>query len=214
MTMSKRLAWKKNRRFGQVFGGRMRVRCADGIFRRLHSIPRVAGSEAPIAIEDNPSRDRWFPLNGSECIAALQQLPVADRAGITHVWLRRPKTRPRRDESSIAYFVCGSGVRAIVLYPMRIDGRMLLGRTKPTAATTRYLSRFGATITATRSGYEATFTAEGMRLHALHVLLHEVGHHVDQQRQPWSKANARRAEAVAEQYAIALGPLGAADALE
>lgn len=34
----KETAWKKNRKFGDLHGGRMRLKCADGIFNRKHNL--------------------------------------------------------------------------------------------------------------------------------------------------------------------------------
>ena len=34
----KETACKKNRKFGDIHGGRMRLKCADGIFERQHNL--------------------------------------------------------------------------------------------------------------------------------------------------------------------------------
>lgn len=42
----KETAWKKNRRFGDFYGGRMRLKCTDGIFKRYHDLlPPAEGEE-------------------------------------------------------------------------------------------------------------------------------------------------------------------------
>ena len=76
MCNPKETAWRKSRKFGDVFGGRSRPMLSDGIFRRLHSFTTPAvGTPTPLLIEDNPSRDFFFPLDGAEVMDALRRLP-------------------------------------------------------------------------------------------------------------------------------------------
>jgi hypothetical protein len=50
----KETAWKKNRKFSEIHGGRTRLKCADGIFKRHHNIlPPAIGQETPIFIVEN-----------------------------------------------------------------------------------------------------------------------------------------------------------------
>jgi len=47
----KETAWKKSRKFGDIHGGRMRLKCADGIFNRNHNLLSPSeGQETPIFI--------------------------------------------------------------------------------------------------------------------------------------------------------------------
>lgn len=65
----KQTAWKKSRKFGDIYGGRERPKMTVGvptggnrIFRRAHSIlPPSPLDKLPIYIVDNPSRDFFFP---------------------------------------------------------------------------------------------------------------------------------------------------------
>jgi hypothetical protein len=42
----KETAWKKNRKFSEIHGGRAPLKCADGIFKRHHNIlPTAIGQE-------------------------------------------------------------------------------------------------------------------------------------------------------------------------
>ena len=87
MTQSRKdTAYRKSRKFGDVYGGRVRARLPDGIFRRAHSLKRPGPhDDLPILIEDNPSRKFFFPLSGPEILQALEALPKNAQAGITHV---------------------------------------------------------------------------------------------------------------------------------
>jgi hypothetical protein len=57
----KETAWKKNRRFSEIHGGRARLKCADGIFKRYHSLLAPSeNEERPIFFVENPSKDFFF----------------------------------------------------------------------------------------------------------------------------------------------------------
>src|SRR3954462_12795605 len=118
MRSRKETAWRKNREFGEIHGGRTRRRFADNIFARLHSLKRPApGVDLPIFIEDNPSRDFFFPVSVQDIRQTLQQLPIS-RSGLTHIWLRRVKKSDwEARRKPFAVFIAGSGVQLIVLYP-------------------------------------------------------------------------------------------------
>lgn len=133
MRSRKHTAWRKNRKFSDVHGGRTYPKVPDRIFNRAHSLsPPGPHQTTPILIEDNPSRDYFFPMTGRESVEVLRALPKRDHAGVTHVWLRRPGGADRRKGIPLAEFICGGGVRVIVMYPWRRDLRICFGRGKPT----------------------------------------------------------------------------------
>lgn len=75
----KETAWKKSRKFGDVKGGRRRIKIEDNIFNRAHNLKAPGSNQAtPILMEDNPSREFFFPLNCQEALEALQALPSED----------------------------------------------------------------------------------------------------------------------------------------
>jgi hypothetical protein len=126
----KQTAWKKSHTFGDIFGGRMSRKIPDRIVRRAHSLrPPSPQDETPLLIVDNPSRDFYFPLTPNEIRHELSHLPKCDWSEITHIWLRRfKKAEYAAAELPLAEFICGSGVRLIVLYPWPYDLRMPLGK--------------------------------------------------------------------------------------
>ncbi len=200
-----RTPWKKSRTLGDIYGGRTSRKFADNIFRRAHSILRPSGQdELPILIEDNPSRDFFFPLDGKEVIATLKALPRRDFAGITHVWLRRLKKQDHLDGfQPYATFSCGSGVRLITLYPFPNDLICRFGQKRPPKSAFNDASRFGAVIEQVGIEWRATWSLDSLRRFYAHIIYHEVGHHVDWYRRHWSQANAKELEEAAEQYAFA-----------
>jgi hypothetical protein len=197
--------WKKSRTLGDVYGGRRSRKFADKIFRRAHSIERPSPSdELPIIMEDNPSRDFFFPLDGGEVVEAIKALPRRDHAGITHVWLRRLRKRDYLEGSQpYATFCCGSGVRLITLYPFPSDLTYSFGRKRPPNATFNDAHRFGAKISQVGKVWQAVWDHASLRRFYTHILYHEVGHHVDWYHRLWSHANSRELEEAAEQYAFA-----------
>ena len=201
----KQTAYRKSRKFGDIYGGRLRRRLSDNIFRRLHSLKRPSPLDAlPILIEENPSRNYFFPVSARESLEALRALPDGDADGITHVWMRRAS---HQDLASgripFAEFICGSGVRVVVLYPWSKDLTVRLGERTPDSRVTRYYERSSAKLLRKRGIWYAQFTIGALRRFYIERLLyHEVGHHVDWYRRHWSKANGRMAEEAAEQYAV------------
>ncbi|PRQ05143.1 hypothetical protein [Enhygromyxa salina] len=206
MRNRKETAWRKNRRFGEIHGGRTHRKLTDGIFRRLHDIERPsANDELPILIEEKSSRDFFFPLNGAETLQALHALPRKDVEAITHVWLRRArKSDYLAGELPLATFICGSGVRVITLYPWPTDRVIRFGTKRPTQRVIREYSKWGTELFQEDERWCIRFSELGLRRFFIeHLLYHEVGHHVDWYRRHWSAANAEQCEEFANQYAMA-----------
>ena len=124
MQSRKETAWKKNRKFGDVKGGRKRPRIADGIFARAHSLQRPhEAAELPIFVCDNPSRDFAFPIGEGEIRWELKHLPRKDWKKITRFWFRRlKKSEYEANELPLAEYARGSGVQFVILYAFPIAG--------------------------------------------------------------------------------------------
>lgn len=197
--------WKKSRTFGDLYGGRERRRFADNIFARAHSLQRPSpDDDLPILIEENPSRDFFFPLSGPEVVNALTSLPRRDHEGITHIWMRRlRKSDYLANSAPYATFSCGSGVRLITMYPFPSDLTFSFGTNRPSNAGLNDARRFGAQVKKAGKEWVAFWTQPALRRFYLHILYHEVGHHVDWYHRHWSAANGRQLEEAAEQYAYA-----------
>jgi len=175
--------WKKSRTFGDIYGGRERRKFADNIFQRAHSIEPPGPNDAlPILIEDNPSRDFFFPLSGEEVIDALKALPKRDYEGITHVWLRRlKKTDFINRAQPLAWFACGSGVRMITLYPWPTSMELSYGHRRPSNRIVNEATRYGGVIRKRGREWFSEWTLQSLRKFYLQgILFHEVGHHIDQ----------------------------------
>ena len=94
MQTRKHTAWKKNRKFGDVMGGRQRPKLADNIFNRQHSLTAPdKGQEMPIFVVDNPSRDFYFPVTVDEVKETFGRLPKDHTDHLTHVWFQKLKRR-------------------------------------------------------------------------------------------------------------------------
>ncbi|MBX7223981.1 MAG: hypothetical protein K1Y36_28960 [Blastocatellia bacterium] len=200
----KMTAWRKNRNLGDISGGRCWVKIEDRVLHRVHSLkPPVAGAELPIVLEDNPSRDFFFPVTGLEVSDCFKQFPKADTDGITHLWLRR---RPGRvlqaPDHVLAEYLRGSGVCAIVLYPWARDMLLRFGPTRPSHRVRRAYQPWTTDWFFQNGIWFLHWTEPALKDFYLRVLLgHEIGHHCDPNR--WSRANGRKCEQTADQYALA-----------
>lgn len=201
----KRTAWKKSRKFGDIHGGRQRPKFANEILKRVHALEAPSSfDQLPIVRVDNPSRDFFFPLSAEEVLEELRRLPEEDVANITHIWLRRfKKSEYENREVPLASFMCGGGVRAVVLYPWPRDRRLWLGKRKPSSRVLHAYRPYSQALAQTPEGWwYLEFTLAGLKdLYTEFLLFHEVGHHIDWYTRRWSKANKRKLEEFADQYA-------------
>ena len=202
MKSQKATAWKKNRKFGDVHGGRTRPKLTDNIFRRAHSLtPPGPGDALPIVIEENPSRDFYFPLSGQETLEALTALPKKNTRHLTHLWLRRRKKS--EGATPFAEFICGSGVRVIVLYPWPTDNILRFGKRRPSGRQIKLYSEWTADLFQEDGIWCLRWTNDALRhMYIKHLLYHEVGHHIDWYNRQWSNANRKQVEDFADQYAV------------
>lgn len=196
--------WKKSRKYGDIYGGRQRRKYSDNVFARLHSIQKPSPADMlPIFRVDNPSKEFFHPLTEEEIRTVLQNLPAGDEGELTHIWLRRPRKKDYlRGEYPFGQFICGSGVRVIVLYAWPSDLTLRYGLNKPFGHGVADLRRFGVNLQRQGRGFISKWSSEAVRKFTLHVLLHEIGHHIDWYERHWSKANRKQTEEFAEQYAF------------
>ncbi len=205
MTNRKQTAWKKNRKFGDVYGGRSKPKITDRLFRRLHSIsPPTLLDRLPIYIIDNPSRDFFFPLQPNEIEVELERLLVEDRSQITHIWLRRcKKSEYLAGELPFAQFICGSGIRVIILYPWPSDMRLFISKQRPTDRQLQQYASYTTDLIETSAGWFLAWTLPALKDFYVETLLyHEIGHHLDWYRRHWTATNHKDTEEYANQYAF------------
>jgi len=210
LTMPHHTPWKKSRKYGDIYGGRQRPKFADNIRRRVHSLKRPEpGQNLPILIEENPSRDFFHPLSANEAVHVIKSLPKRDWHGITHVWLRRPrKTDYDQGCLPFACYMTGSGVRVVVLYAWSNDLVFDYGFQRPQQKYIKEYSSFGAVLIKQKGRWKISWNENAVRRFCVHVLFHEVGHHVDYYRRRLSRANNKSVEEFAEQYAFVKSPNG------
>jgi hypothetical protein len=198
-----RTPWRKSRTYGDIHGGRMSRRMTDNIFRRLHSLaPPGPHDPKPILLVENPSRDFVFPASPAEVAEQLRRLPPKDVEGITHLWFPPVNEKQLQAGLPLAEFICGSGVRVIVIHPWRADLTMNFGAKRPTGSIARQYERWTSDFRQSDGSWKLVWEPDTARDFVLNsLLLHEVGHHVDWYRNHWSAANGRTAEHRAETYA-------------
>ncbi|MBI4752700.1 MAG: hypothetical protein HY774_29780 [Acidobacteria bacterium] len=195
--------WRKNRKLGDVAGGRKWPKIEDWIINREHPLrPPVAGDNLPLLIEENPSRDFFFPVTAQEMLACLKKFPKSDTHGITHLWFKRLKKKALLNfRRPLAEYIAGSGVYVIVLYPWPKDMLLRFGPHRPSTKILRSYARWTTELIHQDGGWFLRWDSEPLRDFYLNGLLgHEIGHHQDPKL--LSKANARHREETAEQYAL------------
>ena len=205
MLTRKHTAWRKNRKLGDVMGGRRYPKVNDRVWGRVHSLaPPGPHDSVPIVIRDNPSRSFFFPVTPEDVLASLGQLPRDHVAALTHVWFRRIALTEYSSRSRpLAEFMCGSGVRAIVLYPWPRTLAQSLGSTRPSGRVLAHYSRWTSDLRSVRGVWQLRWQLEALRdFYLAYLLVHEVGHNVDWFRTHWSKANSRSREEAATGYAL------------
>ena len=202
----KETAWKKNRKFGEIHGGRTRLKCTDGIFKRYHSLlPPSENEEKPVFFIENPSKDFYFPVSVEEIRDVLKKLPQEHTNILTHIWLDKVKKKDYLvGETLQGEFICGSKVYLIKLYAVPIDNKMLFGEKKPTNKQLSFYKPYCVDLQHGKKGWYLQWTQEAMKKYFLEKLLfHEIGHCVDFVYQRyWSKANRKQVEDFADNYAV------------
>lgn len=187
----------------------MRVKQEDNILRREHTfIAPSPEEEIPILIQENPSRDYYFPITAIEARDYLQTFPAKDVEGITHLWLKRLKSKEYDlPERPLAEYIWGSRVYLIVLYPWARNGLLRFGLRRPSAKVLRQYERWTTDLIESDGTWCLRWAKDAVRdFYFTGLLAHEVGHHCDPNRQ--SRANDKQREMTAEQYALRWMPNG------
>lgn len=205
MQNRKQTALKKNRKFGDVYGGRMRTKLADNIFNRKHNLlPPKEGEEKPKFMIDNPSRDFYFPIHVEDIKEALAKLPREHTSCITHIWLRKLRKNEYETGDTVqGEFICGSKVYLVVLYPFPKDHKMRFGKIKPENKVISHYKKYTSELEEDEKGWFLQWTEDTIKRYYLEsLLLHEIGHSLDSYyKRFWSKAAAKRGEDFADTYA-------------
>jgi hypothetical protein len=205
MQTRKHTAWKKNRKFGDVIGGRVRPKLADNIFNRQHNLTAAKNNEeTPIYIINNPSRDFYFPVSVDEVKNTLSKLPIDHIDHLTHIWFQKIKKDDYLEGKTFqGCFVCGNGVYLIILHPFPVDNKMRIGKNKPIKKILNYYSEFTTDLNEDKDGWYLQWTDEKINRYYLEsLLLHEIGHSIDCfYKRYWSKATVDKKENWADNYA-------------
>lgn len=204
MQTKKFTSWKKNRKFGDVIGGRKSPKLADNIFKKQHNFSAPTdGQETPIFKVDNPSRDFYFPVSVDEVKDILDRLPKEHTDRLTHIWFQKiKKSEYLNGKTFQGAFISGSGVFLIILNPFPTDNKMRFGKKKPLKKTLNYYKNFTSDFHEDEYGWYLKWTEEKIKQYYLEdLLLHEIGHSIDSfYKRFWSKAGEQKRENWAENY--------------
>lgn len=179
---------------------------SDNIFFRLHSLKPLDEHDArPLLMEDNPSRDYFFPLTGQETIDALKTLPKRDFEGVTHVWLRRIRSADLFDGlQPLCLFTWGSNVRLITLWAWPRDMILRFGKKRPPNSAFNEARDYGIKVEQVRGQWQAQWNLKAIkRFYIKGLLFYTIGHHIDSYYRVNSKAITRTDSNYPTQYATA-----------
>ncbi len=205
MQTRKHTAWKKNRKLGDLMGGRMRLKMDANIFKRYHNLyPPNETEPTPIFFKENPSRDFYYPATIDEIKATLNLLPTEHTSWLTHIWLNDVKKNDYLQTKNLqGEFICGGKVYLIKLYAVLKNNRIYFGLQKPSSKTLTFYRNYSTDLKQDENGFYLQFTEAMMKSYFLEkLLLHEIGHCVDFVFQRyWSKSNKKQVEDFADNYA-------------
>ncbi len=204
MITKKHTAWKKNRKFGDVYGGRTFPICVDKIFNRQHNFsPPQENDERPIFVVENTSKYFYFPVSVDDIKTVFKKLPEEQTKHITHVWLQKIKKADYENGDTLqACFICGSGVNLIVIHPFPVDNRMLLGDKKPEKKVLNYYKNYTTDLFVENGNWYIQWNRENIRQYYLEcLLLYEIGNSIDSfHKRFWSKSNGTKSKNFANSF--------------
>jgi hypothetical protein len=145
-----------------------------------------------------------FPVEGHELLEVFEAFPKRIKKGLTHIWLRKAKkTDYFEGELPLACFICGSGVRAIIMYPLPSDLVMRFGKRKPSGAFVNQLLKYCNRLSEKDGQWVLEWELDEIRRYYVESLFtHELGHHIDWYSREWSKANTKQVEDFADDFAV------------
>ncbi len=207
MRNRKETAWKKNRKFGDIKGGRMRTKLKDNIFNRMHNLlPPSTMDVLPIFIKENPSRDFFFPVSEEEIRQQLNVLPQELIEHITHIWFKKISTKEyEKEQFPQGAFICGSQVNLIVLFPFPTDMKMNFGLKKPSEKTLKLYAPYTTQLVKENENWILQWEEEQLKKYYLEsLLMHEIGHLTDSNYERFWSSNYKKqkAENFANNFAI------------
>ncbi|MEO1514093.1 MAG: hypothetical protein AAFV95_03745 [Bacteroidota bacterium] len=204
MRSKKETAWKKSRTFGDVKGGRKALKWYNSILHRMHNLEAPAkGTETPVYIQDNPSRDFYHPVSPEEIKAFLSTFHEFQAQEISYIWLRKQSHKEYEKEDSLqGCYIWGENVRLIVLYSFPKDNKMSFGKRKPTAKILRWYQEYCTDLREEKDNWYLQWNEKDIKEYYLNgLLLHEIGHHVDKVYK-YGQASQAKAEKWADAYSF------------
>jgi hypothetical protein len=167
---TKHTSWKKNRKFGQIFGGRERIKMKDNIYKRLHSFHKPAQfEEKPIVIYDNPSKDFFFPINFEDVKNSLSKSTFDS---FTHIWFKKIKRSDfESNEYRVSDYVFGSGVNLLIIYPFSKKLIIRESISMPSQRRLKHFKKYKAELKNDKKGYYFEFNEESIKNYYLNYAI-------------------------------------------
>jgi hypothetical protein len=201
---NKKLArWQNDPSLGGTVSGRSHLANSDKVFDRVTALNPPHKSDAlPILLEDEVPKDLFFPVEPAEVLEAIRKFPAADIAGLTHVWMRRPKSSEfRNGRIPLAEYVSVDAFRLIAIYPWPASMTIPLIKKPGDTVMNRY-KKWAPELISHKGKWLLRWQHDQVREFFMHELLqHEVALHAANERK--IKTDLSRADRVVlqNQYA-------------
>lgn len=206
MQSRKFTSWKKSKKFGDVQGGRQVPKLADRIFNRQHNLEAPNSDEKrPIYINENPSKDFYFPISINDIKNIFNKLPSDQTNHITHIWLKRiKKSDYLKGKTYQGYFISGSKVYLIVINPFPIDNKMRFTKNKPIKKILDSYKDYTNDLRQDHIGWYLQWNDVSIKkYYSEKILLYLIGMSLDSfNKRYWSKANKNKVDNFAKNYTI------------
>lgn len=176
---------------------------SNNIFKFSHLFERPNDDEVlPLFIEENPSKNYYFPIERSDVERVLEKLQKEDFNELTHVWFKREAVND--GFPWLGRVILTGSVRVIVLHPWPVSGRLLWSRSKkPLQRWRRLFLRYGAQWIQDKHDWYVFLEGDNLkRFYLEQVFLYEMGYVVDSRTEYWKRMSSKHMVNYTQQYAL------------
>lgn len=196
MAHEKKASWQKNKALGGAISGRSHLATADKVFDRVLSLEMPHPNDTlPLFITDTVPKDLYFPIEEADIRDALDKANANDTAGLTHIWLRRPRASEfRSGRIPLAEYIALEEIALIAFYPW--PNHMLMPLTKkPSDAILNRYKRWKPSLTSHKGKWQLQWHADLVRDFCLTELVkHMLAVHTDFRQKHAARESTKRIE--------------------
>ena len=177
MPKPKQARWQKQLRYDEENPSH------DKIFDRVNGLAKPRkGDRIPVILQDDVPKDLYFPADAVETEKFLETVPPQELAGLTHIWLRKPKASEfRSGRIPYAEYIRLEGLCVIALYPWPANMLTPL-QAKPGDKIMNRYKRWAPELTSHKAKWLVKWRGDAVQDFFLNDLLKgELNHHTELQ---------------------------------